>query len=223
MTTMALFETETETETTRGYGYENAPATQMLATHCAICGRALVDAESVERGVGPDCAEKYGFGDASGPADWNAAETALWGPGEKSILPELLARPEWGTDAHRIANALVHRVACEQGSELAVRCVSAIAALGYQRLAAACATHRGSAVRKNVETVAVSTEGELLIVKARKNDAFTVACRSIPGSRWDSEKRQRTFPVAARRQVWEAIKASFPPGTVVVGTKTVVL
>lgn len=40
--------------------YENAPATQMLATHCAACGRPLVDAASVEAGLGPDCRKKYG-------------------------------------------------------------------------------------------------------------------------------------------------------------------
>lgn len=40
--------------------YEAAPATALVATHCALCGRALVDAESVERGIGPVCADKYG-------------------------------------------------------------------------------------------------------------------------------------------------------------------
>lgn len=40
--------------------YENAPATTLLATNCACCGRALVDAKSVEAGIGPDCREKYG-------------------------------------------------------------------------------------------------------------------------------------------------------------------
>lgn len=40
--------------------YENAPATKLLATNCACCGRALVDAKSVECGIGPDCREKYG-------------------------------------------------------------------------------------------------------------------------------------------------------------------
>jgi hypothetical protein len=39
--------------------YENAPATKMLATHCAACGRPLVDAVSVETGLGPDCRKKY--------------------------------------------------------------------------------------------------------------------------------------------------------------------
>lgn len=41
--------------------YENAPATKMLATHCLACGRPLVDAASVEAGMGPDCREKYGY------------------------------------------------------------------------------------------------------------------------------------------------------------------
>jgi hypothetical protein len=41
--------------------YENAPATRMVATHCAVCSRPLVDAKSVELGIGPTCREKYGF------------------------------------------------------------------------------------------------------------------------------------------------------------------
>jgi hypothetical protein len=41
--------------------YENAPATKLLATHCVCCNRPLVDAVSVELGIGPDCRAKYGF------------------------------------------------------------------------------------------------------------------------------------------------------------------
>jgi hypothetical protein len=36
-------------------GYENSPQAKMVATHCAACGRPLVDAVSVETGMGPDC------------------------------------------------------------------------------------------------------------------------------------------------------------------------
>ncbi len=54
-------------------GYENAPATKLLATHCAVCARPLVDAVSVEIGMGPDCREKYGYneGDSSGRPEAN--------------------------------------------------------------------------------------------------------------------------------------------------------
>ena len=40
-------------------GYTNAPATKLLATNCLACGRPLVDALSVERGVGPECASHF--------------------------------------------------------------------------------------------------------------------------------------------------------------------
>ncbi len=43
--------------------YEDAPATKMLATSCCVCGRPLLDATSVEIGMGPTCREKYGYGD----------------------------------------------------------------------------------------------------------------------------------------------------------------
>lgn len=42
-------------------GYENAPATKMLATHCCVCARPLVDSVSVETGIGPECRKKHGY------------------------------------------------------------------------------------------------------------------------------------------------------------------
>ena len=41
--------------------YENAPATHMLASHCCICSRPLLDAASVEAGMGPHCRKKHGY------------------------------------------------------------------------------------------------------------------------------------------------------------------
>lgn len=42
-------------------GYERAPATRLLATSCVVCRRPLVDAVSVEAGMGPDCRRKHGY------------------------------------------------------------------------------------------------------------------------------------------------------------------
>lgn len=47
--------------------YETAPATRLLATHCIACGRPLVDAVSVNAGMGPDCREKYGYNIQAAP------------------------------------------------------------------------------------------------------------------------------------------------------------
>lgn len=63
-------------------GYENAPATALVASQCVACGRPLVDAVSVEAGMGPDCREKYGYNEAvdvsaEARADVNAKVHAL--------------------------------------------------------------------------------------------------------------------------------------------------
>jgi len=42
-----------------GSSYEDSPATRMLATQCACCGRPLLDAISVETGMGPQCRKRY--------------------------------------------------------------------------------------------------------------------------------------------------------------------
>lgn len=35
--------------------YESSTQCRLLATHCCVCGKALVDSVSVELGIGPDC------------------------------------------------------------------------------------------------------------------------------------------------------------------------
>ena len=44
-------------------GYEDSRACKMLATHCACCSKPLVDAESVNTGMGPICRDKHGYAD----------------------------------------------------------------------------------------------------------------------------------------------------------------
>jgi hypothetical protein len=85
--------------------YENAPATKMLATHCACCGRPLVDAKSVEIGIGPDCRKKHG---------WDVD------------VPEA---------NRRAANKIVYEIALkQQGFDVLKQC-EALRALGFDKLA----------------------------------------------------------------------------------------
>jgi len=86
-------------------GYEEAPATKMLATRCAACGRPLVDAVSVETGIGPDCRDKYGYN------------------GE---VPEVI-RTE--------ANAIVYRIALEQEGPEVGQLTERLRDLGFDSLA----------------------------------------------------------------------------------------
>lgn len=58
-------------------GYEHEAGTIMLAKSCLICGRPLRDPASIERGVGPYCAEKHKmFAETAGP-DRAAYEAAI--------------------------------------------------------------------------------------------------------------------------------------------------
>ena len=43
-------------------GYESSAACKIVATNCCACGKPLVDAKSVEVGMGPTCRKKYGWG-----------------------------------------------------------------------------------------------------------------------------------------------------------------
>jgi hypothetical protein len=58
--------------------YENLRSTKMLATNCAVCGRPLRDAVSVEMGIGPDCRAKYGYNDCVNDENRMAANRLIF-------------------------------------------------------------------------------------------------------------------------------------------------
>jgi hypothetical protein len=85
--------------------YENAPATEMLATYCAACGRPLVDSVSVEVGLGPECRKRHG---------WNA---------------------DVDEETRGEANRIVHRIAVEQTGAAVLEGVAKLRELGFAKLA----------------------------------------------------------------------------------------
>lgn len=85
--------------------YENAPATRLVATHCAVCARPLVDAPSVESGIGPVCREKYGL------------------------------NVDMAEDVRREANRLVYQIAAHQKGISVAQAVGRLRELGLEKLA----------------------------------------------------------------------------------------
>jgi hypothetical protein len=195
--------------------YESAPGTQLLATACACCRRPLLDALSVETGMGPICRRKHGFGEQAAPANWSVVATALAGIGGASVVDALGAQ-----DAHKLANVLVHQIACEQVGPGVARRVAALDALGFNKLARILATRLGA--------VEVALEGDLFTVKTPRGldpiafEAFGVALRSVPGTGWDGARKVRTVPVTAKRALWDALRRALPGG-VVVGARVAAL
>lgn len=90
--------------------YENAPATKLLATACACCGRDLVDAVSVETGIGPECRKKYSVDTDVSEAARREANQIVYGLAQKGVgyrayRPAIARLAELGFDvlAARIA------------------------------------------------------------------------------------------------------------------------
>lgn len=122
-------------------GYEEAPATEMMASHCLLCGRPLVDAVSVETGIGPVCREKYGYGaDLGDPPNWEKFDELLQTAPE--AVQENVASTKHRANEQRwkLMNQLIHLAGTRHGTgaadEMAViASVSELAgALGYRQV-----------------------------------------------------------------------------------------
>jgi hypothetical protein len=201
--------------------YESAPATQMLATHCAVCARPLLDAKSVELGIGPDCRRKHGFSTAEVEPNWSEVADALRGYAVAQLPQDAeVADALWrlgGIETRRVANALVHRIALAQSAwqrgeddaqALVAASVRAIRALGFVKLASICETR--------LRTVEMHVEDGALAVIAPYHDTFLVRSRSIPGRRWEGAKSRTLFAPTVLRAVLDAVIAAWGSEAMVV-------
>lgn len=194
-------------------GYEQSPAVDLVATNCALCGRPLLDADSVECGMGPTCRARHmGVCEVYG-VSLSRDATALVGAlpdGLRERAEELVV----AGDARSLANWAVNRIAAlglAAGDDVADRLVLIVAAAGYVRLAAQLAERHSRVV------VNVLRDGAELVVSAPYNAAFVECTRHFRGRRWDAKEKTTRFPVAARAGLWGALADSFGAGTMVVG------
>ena len=192
--------------------YETAPSTLLLATHCACCNRPLRDAVSVERGVGPDCAEKYGYAEAQGAADWAAVPSFLMTPIEASFNAAAT-----DLNAHKCANILVHYAATLSRNARG-KVVSALANLGFKTLALAVAKGAG-------EVVEVVLNGDRYNVRTPYSAEFVEYLKGARiGAAWDKTivtgaKRPGAWTVpandAGRKGLFAVLKSTFAGATLV--------
>lgn len=85
--------------------YELAPATAIIAVYCACCSRPLLDAKSVETGMGPHCRAKHGYSH------------------------------ECTEEQRIEANRLVHGIAVAQSGDAVNVAIAKLFALGFEKLA----------------------------------------------------------------------------------------
>lgn len=176
--------------------YASAPATAMLNSRCSLCKRPLLDAESVEAGMGPICRERAGYSEAGEP-DWVAARLAATIP-----LDE-------GRGARREVNRLVWWIADNPGHRDAVAQVRAVVALGYLKLAQ-------HLVARDRVCIEVTKMEDCYRVVAPLLFGFRDSIREIEGRRWNRDENAWEVPRRSRADLIRAIRDNFEPGTVLV-------
>ena len=173
--------------------YENAPACKLLATHCCACGRPLVDAVSVESGMGPDCRKRYMVIDG---------------------LSSIVGSPEEAEKLRSRANYLVWEMAIQisavHGGDLdqVSRCAVAnnlheLRAMGFLKLA--------SKLEAQWVQIRVTEEPDgTYAVKAPYDERSVLSWRRIPGRVWDGRNKVNRVPMAGRVKLWELLIRHFP-------------
>ncbi len=194
--------------------YENSAACLALATFCACCSRPLVDATSVELGIGPICRKDHGFDKAEKDPDWILALVLL----DRLMDAGFAASDKCqkglkDNDARVICNALVHYIAVMQDGGQVVKVTEVVAALGYTKLAGIIGKRLGQII------VTTNDDGTYTVI-APYSDEFNRLARSVPGTRGEKIKRQyvRIVPQSSRKELFMALKGAFP-GTLCVGSK----
>jgi hypothetical protein len=157
--------------------YETAPATILLATHCACCARPLVDSKSVELGMGPVCRKRHGF--------------------NLAVADEVRVA----------ANKLVYAIALENSSGkpnagLILDYALVLRGMGFEKLS--------GILIKRTAAVKIEAEGDMLAVHTPYSPEAVAAFRTIPGRRWDKDRKLNLVPVGCRRELFNLLTQCFP-------------
>lgn len=177
--------------------YENAPALGLVATNCCVCGRALIDAESLKSGIGPVCAEKT-----------LAGREAL-DPGVRAEV-----------------NRLVYELAAFGRDVRAVERLGRLRELGFGELVARIEERLEALVKIRVRLFANTKRVYVELPAIEERAAFEAVLadlRAIPGRRWevipDVGKRNTLPKTNAAGDAFKAFLARHFPGRVVSGLK----
>ncbi len=176
-------------------GYENAPATKLVATHCCVCGRALLDAVSVQRGIGSICAENGGLD-----------------------IPSVLV------ETRSAANQIVHAIACEPTPAVAVPGCLKLRALGFGVLADVIMKRVCNQLTGIVVCIDHAQPDPDYAVVWPYRPEVTQDKRAY-GGHWDPVRHVNVWSRARRGDLWaflqkwfSGVEATGPNGRFVVGT-----
>lgn len=181
--------------------YEAAPAVELVATSCCVCGRALLDAPSLKAGIGPICAEKTGYG-----------------------------REELPSGIRDEVNRLVYELAAFGRDVRAVERLGRLRELGFGELVARVEKRLESLIEIRTGLAsgeggqfAARVWVEFPKLESREAfDALLADLRRVPGRRWDDcgDRKRNTFPRTKEAfAAFQGVLARHFPGRVVQGLK----
>jgi SWI/SNF-related matrix-associated actin-dependent regulator of chromatin subfamily A-like protein 1 len=167
--------------------YENAINTKQMATSCVFCNRPLVDAESIERGCGPDCARKYGIGDQSGSVDEHKIVVALEAAPEPFRV-DVAKYLKLGEFKGAVQRAIWHAaVAAEYGGEGAREVIASAHTFaqgaGFDAVARQIAKMH---IAKSGIKLVQMPGGQVAVVTPY-NPQFVAAIKNVPGRRFSRD------------------------------------
>lgn len=160
--------------------YKDAVATKMLASHCVCCGRALVDAVSVQLGIGPECRQGFDGGISEEVKD----------KANGLVFKASLAAQHGNVD-------MVKALAEE------------IRALGLDKLADKVGRRFKNADRYTQITISVEGMEYRVETPFRRGEKeeFIAAWRAIPGRKFRNEANY--IPVTQKKALWELLSQFF--------------
>lgn len=163
--------------------YEQSSACILLATHCCVCGRPLVDAISVSLGIGPECRSHQNGGitaeqqEACNKLTWQAAIAAEGGKVE---------------EVRQIAESIRN--------------------LGLSVLADKVSQRFVNAEKKVKIRITASGETLRVATPFKRSDSgnFIQAWTDIPGRKFDRNDNVNVVPVTQKGRLWQLLMRFFP-------------
>ncbi len=187
--------------------YESTPAAKLLASNCACCAKALVDAKSIETGMGPACRQKHGYNKPDVLVDL------------ATVPADVIALCPTAVTTRELANHIVYRIAAEQDSEAVPALTNALRTLGFGKLA--------DRIADRIVSVTISEVEGGFFVETSYSEEHVAAMRKVPGRRFEKRgaKEKGDFvPFTSKRALFNALseahrgqKAYGPKGVFTIG------
>lgn len=193
--------------------YHNAKATKFLATHCAACGRELVDSTSVEQGMGPHCRKNY-YNDAPDVTEEIKVRVKEVIDGiDNEDIRQRVQDAVNEEHSRKAGNILVHYVAHHQTTEESFPAIRVLKALKFDKLAKRIEDRLGPDIE-------ISVSEDRLVVKTPYHEKYVADIKTVPGRRYDPETKSWSIPrnPTSKLRLWAILLKNFE-GCLAIGPK----